>query len=139
MEETREQADDNAESDAVPLQAAAEEVQVEETREQAVENAESDAAPSTPEVAAEEKSSEPLADESTQATPAEKEAEPVAEEKTPEAAPIKTSEEAPVTKVEAKNLPDIPSHAQYLIIGGGTSAMAAFKAIRANDPYAKVI
>ncbi len=37
-----------------------------------------------------------------------------------------------------KFLPEIPSHAQYLIIGGGTSAMSAFKAIRASDPTAKV-
>jgi hypothetical protein len=37
-----------------------------------------------------------------------------------------------------KFLPEIPSHAQYLIIGGGTSAMSAFKAIRASDPTARV-
>lgn len=35
-------------------------------------------------------------------------------------------------------LPEIPSHAQYLIVGGGTAAMSAFKAIRARDPKAKV-
>ena len=33
----------------------------------------------------------------------------------------------------------IPSYVPYLIIGGGTAAMSAFKAIRANDPTAKVI
>ncbi len=31
-----------------------------------------------------------------------------------------------------------PSYAQYLIVGGGTAAVAAFKAIKANDPKAKV-
>jgi len=40
---------------------------------------------------------------------------------------------------EEKFLPEIPNHAQYLIIGGGTAAMAAFKAIRANDENAKVL
>lgn len=37
-----------------------------------------------------------------------------------------------------KLLPDIPSHVPYLIIGGGTAALSAFKAIRANDPVARV-
>ena len=36
-------------------------------------------------------------------------------------------------------LPEIPSYAQYLIVGGGTAAMSAFKAIRAKDPNAKVL
>lgn len=40
---------------------------------------------------------------------------------------------------EEKFLPEIPSHTQYLIVGGGTAAMSAFKAIRANDPSARVI
>ena len=40
---------------------------------------------------------------------------------------------------DAENfLPDIPSYAQYLIVGGGTAAMSAFKAIRGKDPKAKV-
>ncbi len=34
--------------------------------------------------------------------------------------------------------PVIPNFAQYLIIGGGTTAMSAFKSIRAHDPTAKV-
>ena len=34
--------------------------------------------------------------------------------------------------------PKIPNFAQYLIIGGGTAAMSAFKSIRAHDPTAKV-
>ena len=34
--------------------------------------------------------------------------------------------------------PDIPNFAQYLIIGGGTTAMSAFKTIRAHDAQAKV-
>ncbi|CAF4411563.1 unnamed protein product [Rotaria socialis] len=35
--------------------------------------------------------------------------------------------------------PHIPNFAQYLIIGGGTTAMSAFKTIRALDPTAKVL
>jgi programmed cell death 8 (apoptosis-inducing factor) len=38
-----------------------------------------------------------------------------------------------------KILPEIPNHAQYLIVGGGTAAMSAFKAIRAQDPTARVL
>ncbi|CAM4854142.1 unnamed protein product [Rotaria socialis] len=34
---------------------------------------------------------------------------------------------------------NIPNFAQYLIIGGGATAMSAFKSIRAHDPTAKVL
>nr|ATZ76822.1 apoptosis inducing factor [Sinohyriopsis schlegelii] len=34
---------------------------------------------------------------------------------------------------------DIPIHAPYLLIGGGTASFYAFKAIKANDPRAKVL
>ncbi|KAK3599985.1 hypothetical protein CHS0354_012638 [Potamilus streckersoni] len=34
---------------------------------------------------------------------------------------------------------DIPVHAPYLLIGGGTASFYAFKAIKANDPRAKVL
>jgi len=39
---------------------------------------------------------------------------------------------------QEKFLPEIPNFAQYLIVGGGTAAMSAFKAIRARDPTARV-
>lgn len=42
-------------------------------------------------------------------------------------------------KVEEEPLPAIPDHAQYLLIGAGTASFAAFRAIRANDPTAKVL
>jgi len=58
-------------------------------------------------------------------------------ESTPQAEK-KNTDEAPA-KTNNKFLPDIPSHAQYLIVGGGTAAMSAFKAIRASDPGAKVL
>jgi programmed cell death 8 (apoptosis-inducing factor) len=34
---------------------------------------------------------------------------------------------------------DLPEEIEYLIIGGGTSAFAAFRSIRSNDPKARVI
>ena len=42
-------------------------------------------------------------------------------------------------EVDDKFLPDVPSYVQYLIVGGGTAANAAFKAIRAKDANAKVL
>ena len=41
-------------------------------------------------------------------------------------------------QAQDKSLPEIPSHVQYLIVGGGTAALSAFKAIRANDATARV-
>lgn len=72
-------------------------------------------------------------------TPEKSEEEIIPEEQTePEVVP--TEQELKAAKLdEEKFLPEIPSHAQYLIVGGGTAAMAAFKAIRANDPTARVI
>lgn len=49
-----------------------------------------------------------------------------------------TGESKPELQEEEKFLPEIPSHVQYLIIGGGTAAMSAFKSIRALDANAKV-
>ena len=40
---------------------------------------------------------------------------------------------------DEKFLPEIPSHVQYLIIGGGTAANAAFKSIRALDENSRVL
>jgi len=34
--------------------------------------------------------------------------------------------------------PNIPNFAQYLIIGGGATALSVLKSIRAHDPTAKV-
>ena len=66
-------------------------------------------------------------------TPKESAPEPTVQE-------VQTKEEPKTVPNDSdKFLPEIPSHAQYLIIGGGTSAMSAFKAIRASDPTARVI
>ena len=56
----------------------------------------------------------------------------------PEAGAAAEGSEVKKQDVE-KFLPEIPNHAQYLIVGGGTAAMAAFKAIRANDENARVL
>ena len=34
--------------------------------------------------------------------------------------------------------PEVPSHAPFLLIGGGTAAFAAARSIRARDPGARV-
>lgn len=33
---------------------------------------------------------------------------------------------------------ELPKHVPYLLIGGGTAAFSAFRAIKSNDPRAKV-
>ncbi|CAF1544433.1 unnamed protein product [Adineta ricciae] len=48
-------------------------------------------------------------------------------------------EEQPVELSKTDLTPVIPSFAQYLIIGGGTAALSAFKSIRAHDATAKVL
>ncbi|XP_075153932.1 apoptosis inducing factor [Haematobia irritans] len=53
----------------------------------------------------------------------------------------KKPQEAP--KTTPKSLPassaDLPKHVPYLIIGGGTAAFSAFRAIKSNDAKAKVL
>lgn len=51
----------------------------------------------------------------------------------------KTENLAAKKEEEERLLPEIPSHVQYLIVGGGTAAMSAFKSIRANDENAKIL
>jgi hypothetical protein len=51
---------------------------------------------------------------------------------------ILAEEEDPKQINKEELTPTIPNFAQYLIIGGGTTAMSAFKSIRAHDPTAKV-
>lgn len=43
---------------------------------------------------------------------------------------------APVETTPA--LPEVPAHAPYLLIGGGTASFAAARSIRARDPGARV-
>ena len=43
------------------------------------------------------------------------------------------------TESKAKDLPKIPTHAPYVIIGGGTASHAACRSIRKHDPTAKIL
>ncbi|XP_032993294.1 apoptosis-inducing factor 1, mitochondrial isoform X3 [Lacerta agilis] len=42
-------------------------------------------------------------------------------------------------ETEAASRPEVPSHAPFLLIGGGTAAFAAARSIRARDPGARVL
>ncbi|KAJ8385734.1 hypothetical protein AAFF_G00183340 [Aldrovandia affinis] len=46
---------------------------------------------------------------------------------------------APAVEPPAEALPEIPAHAPYLLIGGGTASFAAARSIRARDPGARVL
>lgn len=65
------------------------------------------------------------------------------EEDAPDSAgtPAATEQSSPSeeTPIEPVKVPEIPEHAPYLLIGAGTASFAAFRAIRANDPKAKVL
>ncbi|XP_062261572.1 apoptosis-inducing factor 1, mitochondrial isoform X2 [Platichthys flesus] len=66
-------------------------------------------------------------------------AEPLAAEPA-EAQPEVVAESVQTPAVEATpTLPEVPSHAPYLLIGGGTASFAAARSIRARDPGAKVL
>nr|APA32591.1 mitochondrial apoptosis-inducing factor 1 [Apostichopus japonicus] len=49
------------------------------------------------------------------------------------------SQAASSSASEPVELPAIPGHAPYLLIGAGTASFAAFRAIRANDSTAKIL
>ncbi|XP_071316202.1 apoptosis-inducing factor 1, mitochondrial isoform X5 [Trachinotus anak] len=53
------------------------------------------------------------------------------------AAPSETTEPPPVDSTPAST--KVPSHAPYLLIGGGTASFAAARSIRARDPGARVL
>ena len=38
-----------------------------------------------------------------------------------------------------RKVPNFPDHCQYLLIGAGLASLSAFKAIKTQDPKAKVI
>uniref|UniRef100_A0A1A8DN94 Apoptosis-inducing factor 1, mitochondrial n=1 Tax=Nothobranchius kadleci TaxID=1051664 RepID=A0A1A8DN94_NOTKA len=54
------------------------------------------------------------------------------------AAPSETSPQPPAAD-STPAPPQLPSHAPYLLIGGGTASFAAARSIRARDPGAKVL
>ncbi|KAF4073403.1 hypothetical protein AMELA_G00258310 [Ameiurus melas] len=61
----------------------------------------------------------------------------VAAESVPETPPVTQSEPEPATAAPAR--PEVPAHAPYLLIGGGTASFAAARSIRARDPGARVL
>ena len=65
--------------------------------------------------------------------------EPVSDNSVAEEEPAIESEpeEEEVVIPPAPSVP-LPDHVTYLIIGAGTAAFAAYRAIRSNDPEAKV-
>ncbi|XP_033969418.1 apoptosis-inducing factor 1, mitochondrial isoform X17 [Trematomus bernacchii] len=106
---------------------------VEATETEAVPEPEPEAAPSS------EEPSPPAADVEAVIPPETSEAPPETSEAPPETseAPPETSEAPPGDSVAASL--KVPSHAPYLLIGGGTASFAAARSIRARDPGAKVL
>ncbi|KAM6427396.1 apoptosis-inducing factor 1, mitochondrial isoform 2-T2 [Liasis olivaceus] len=49
------------------------------------------------------------------------------------------SQSTEASQTEAVPRPEVPSHAPFLLIGGGTAAFAAARSIRARDPGARVL
>nr|XP_034978979.1 apoptosis-inducing factor 1, mitochondrial isoform X3 [Zootoca vivipara] len=49
------------------------------------------------------------------------------------------SQSTAAQETEAAARPEVPSHAPFLLIGGGTAAFAAARSIRARDPGARVL
>ncbi|XP_036381512.1 apoptosis-inducing factor 1, mitochondrial isoform X6 [Megalops cyprinoides] len=72
----------------------------------------------------------------------EESAEPPAPEEPTAPSEVAELPEAQAPAVEAPapvSLPEIPAHAPYLLIGGGTASFAAARSIRARDPGARVL
>ncbi|XP_064636445.1 apoptosis-inducing factor 1, mitochondrial-like isoform X1 [Lineus longissimus] len=51
----------------------------------------------------------------------------------------KSSKGATPAPVPLESLPEIPGHAQYLLIGAGTASFAAYRAIKGKDAKAKIL
>ncbi|XP_078142847.1 apoptosis-inducing factor 1, mitochondrial isoform X5 [Centroberyx gerrardi] len=127
------------------IQSEAPAVEATETEEVHEQVSEPQAAP-----AAEESSPPaPAVEESSPPAPAVEESSPpapAAEESSPptpateEPAPSETTELPPAPAVDSAPSPaKFPSHAPYLLIGGGTASFAAARSIRARDPGARVL
>lgn len=99
------------------------------------------------ETAAEATETETIAEPEPEAAPSPEEPIPQAPEAEAAApaeaeAPAETSEPVPVPTPAVDATPassKVPSHAPYLLIGGGTASFAAARSIRARDPGAKVL
>ncbi|KAM9729492.1 apoptosis-inducing factor 1, mitochondrial isoform 2-T2 [Menidia menidia] len=108
----------------------------------AAETAEAEAVPEA-EPEATPSPEEPSAPPEAAAAPAETAESPPAEEAVIEASPEEAAPPAAAPVVEeADSTPastKVPTHAPYLLIGGGTASFAAARSIRARDPGAKVL
>ncbi|CAH1267287.1 AIFM1 [Branchiostoma lanceolatum] len=60
-------------------------------------------------------------------------------EAAPDAESKKLLDAVPQSYPDFEVMPEIPGHAKYLLIGGGTASFAAFRAIRASDAKAQVL
>nr|XP_033497645.1 apoptosis-inducing factor 1, mitochondrial isoform X7 [Epinephelus lanceolatus] len=103
-----------------------------------------EAAPSPePEAAPSSEEPSPLAPDAEVAASTETTETPPADEPVLEASPEEAAEPpaAPVVEEEDSSpaILKVPSHAPYLLIGGGTASFAAARSIRARDPGAKVL
>ncbi|XP_078601456.1 apoptosis-inducing factor 1, mitochondrial-like isoform X13 [Branchiostoma floridae x Branchiostoma japonicum] len=98
-----------------------------------------------PAAAASKEATEPVAETPVTATTKSEAppAQPAAAEAPAEAAPDAESKKlldaTPQSYPDYEVMPEIPGHAKYLLIGGGTASFAAFRAIRASDAKAQVL
>nr|XP_015207226.1 PREDICTED: apoptosis-inducing factor 1, mitochondrial isoform X3 [Lepisosteus oculatus] len=83
----------------------------------------------------------------SQVEPTEKTADETTKEAAPvsESVPAESTDQPPTAAADSGEAPaaaarsEIPSHAPYLLIGGGTASFAAARSIRARDPGARVL
>ncbi|XP_069002879.1 apoptosis-inducing factor 1, mitochondrial isoform X2 [Embiotoca jacksoni] len=130
-----------ATEEPAPIQSEPPAAEVAET--EAVSEPEPEAAPSPEEPSPPAPEEEVLSPEAEAAAPSETTAPPPADEPAVEAAPEEAAAPpaAPVVE-EVDSTPaslNVPSHAPYLLIGGGTASFAAARSIRARDPGARVL
>ncbi|XP_069556631.1 apoptosis-inducing factor 1, mitochondrial isoform X2 [Brachyistius frenatus] len=130
-----------ATEEPAPIQSEPPAAEVAET--EAVSEPEPEAAPSPEEPSPPAPEEEVLSPEAEAAAPSETTAPPPADEPAVEAAPEEAAAPpaAPVVE-EVDSTPaslKVPSHAPYLLIGGGTASFAAARSIRARDPGARVL
>ncbi|XP_035683029.1 apoptosis-inducing factor 1, mitochondrial-like isoform X5 [Branchiostoma floridae] len=98
-----------------------------------------------PAAAASKEATEPVAEtpvtETTksEAPPAQPAAAEAPAEAVPDAESKKLLDATPQSYPDYEVMPEIPGHAKYLLIGGGTASFAAFRAIRASDAKAQVL
>jgi programmed cell death 8 (apoptosis-inducing factor) len=53
--------------------------------------------------------------------------------------PIAVTTQIAVTTSASRDTPNLPAHVPYLLVGGGTASFAAYRAIRAVEPGARIL